>query len=129
MKKDILKLDYEIFDKIDWQTWEKLGAFKNLFLFSLKDLASNKAYVIGRRGTWKDYVDLYWLVNKKGINLQKIVAEAKKRFAGNFSEKLFYQQLVYWKDIKEFNIEYLTEEINPQEIQRFFSNQVKKIIP
>ena len=85
MKKDILKLDYEIFDKADWQTWEKLRAFKNLFLFSLKDLASNKAYVIGRRGTWKGY--------------------------------------------KEFNIEYLIEEINPQEIQRFFSNQVKKLIP
>ncbi|MFH1896161.1 MAG: nucleotidyl transferase AbiEii/AbiGii toxin family protein, partial [bacterium] len=28
-------------------------------LFSLPDLASNKAYTIGRRGSYKDYVDIY----------------------------------------------------------------------
>ncbi|OGD62747.1 hypothetical protein A2160_04755 [Candidatus Beckwithbacteria bacterium RBG_13_42_9] len=100
----------------------------SLPLFSLKDLASNKAYVIGRRGSWKDYVDLYWLLAKKGLDLGKIVAEAKQRFGHNFSEKLFYQQLVYWNDISDFTIEYLGEELKPIPIQAFFKELVQKLI-
>lgn len=101
---------------------------KSLFLFSLKDLASNKAYAIGRRGIWKDYVDLYWLIIKKGLDIKIIVREAKKRFEGNFSEKLFYQQLVYWEDIESFEIEYLKAPIKSEAIQQFFKERVKKIV-
>lgn len=37
---------------------------KTIPLFNLKDLASNKAYVVGRRGEYRDYVDLFFLLKK-----------------------------------------------------------------
>ena len=31
-------------------------------LFHLADLASNKAFTVGKRGVWRDYVDLFYLL-------------------------------------------------------------------
>lgn len=71
------------------------GDFKTAELLTL---AALKAYALGRRAKWKDYVDVYFILNS-GISLDKIVLEAKKIFKDVFSEKNFYQQLTYFKDI------------------------------
>lgn len=94
-------------------------------LFSVSDLASNKAYVIGRRGEWKDYVDLYFLLKNKNIKVDQLLKETKKRFKGNFDEKLFWEQLIYWNDLKDFSIEYVTKKIPKSKIQDYFDKLVK----
>jgi len=98
----------------------------SLNLINIKDIASNKAYVIGRRGTWRDYVDLYWLLSEKKMDLTTIIAESEKRFEGNFSTKLFLQQLVYWEDIDDYAVTYLHTYIKPEIIKEYFQDLVKK---
>jgi len=95
-------------------------------IYSLPDLASNKAYAMGRRNEWKDYVDFYCLLTKAGINLEKTINETKKRFGGNFDEKLFWEQLVFWKDLKDFQIEYIGKTIPKIRIQKYFKNLTLK---
>lgn len=97
---------------------------KSIFLFDLKDLASNKAYVIGRRGEYRDYVDIFFLL-KSGLELRKIVSEAKKRFGGAFSERLFLEQLVYFEDLKDFEIDFLKEEYTPRQILEYLQSEVR----
>jgi hypothetical protein len=97
-----------------------------LNLASLKDLASTKAQTIGRRGEWKDYVDIYFLLTKVSLDIERIIQEAKRRFAGEFSEKLFWEQLVYWDDIANFEIDYINGDIDKSTIQNFFSHLTKK---
>lgn len=63
----------------------------------LLTLAAMKAYALGRRAKWKDYVDLCFIGQKYG--LKKIAARAKKIFGSEFNEKLFRSQLAYFKDI------------------------------
>lgn len=89
-------------------------------LFSLSDLASNKAYVIGRRGEWKDYVDLYFLLKKSNLRLDTVVKETKQRFGSNFNKKLFWEQLIYWDDLKDFKIEYVGKPVTKETIQQYF---------
>ena len=96
---------------------------KNLPLFSVADLASNKAYSIGRRGEYRDYVDLFFVI-RKGIKLEKIIAEAQKRFAGAFSEKLFLEQLTYFGDLDDFSISFVGESFTPEKILDFFKDRV-----
>lgn len=60
-------------------------------------LGALKAYTLGRRGKWKDYVDLYFILKKHP--LEEIVAKAEFIFKGEFDEKLFRVQLGYFKDI------------------------------
>lgn len=75
-------------------------------MFDPRDLASNKAYAIGRRGTWRDYVDLYvWL--SAGHTLSSVIHDAERRFEGVFSSRLFLEQLVYTKDLGSFVVDFL----------------------
>jgi len=64
----------------------------------LKTLAALKAYTLGRRAKWKDYADLFFILNGF-LSIQEIVDKAKEIFQKNFSEKNFRVQLAYFKDI------------------------------
>ena len=64
----------------------------------LVTLAAMKAYALGRRAKWKDYVDLYFIMkNYHGID--EIIKMAKKLFGQEFNEKMFRVQLAYFKDV------------------------------
>lgn len=94
-------------------------------LFDLRDLASNKAYVVGRRGEYRDYVDLFFVL-KSGLILKKIIIDARKRFAGGFSERLFLEQLVYFDDLKDLRVDFLGEQYSSEKILAFFRSEIKK---
>ena len=97
-----------------------------LRIFSWKDITLDKAHTIGRRGEWRDYVDLYFAV-KKGFKLKDIIKEAERKFGDTFSEKLFLSQLCYYKDIKDFTIDFLKEKISKNQLQKFFEKEIKKL--
>jgi Nucleotidyl transferase AbiEii toxin, Type IV TA system len=65
---------------------------------SLLDLAAMKAYALGRRAKWKDYVDLYFIL-RDFHTLEDIMTRTQTLFEGVFSPKLFRQQLCYFDDI------------------------------
>lgn len=65
---------------------------------SLLQLAAMKAYALGRRSKWKDYVDLYFLLCDH-FTIIEISKTAKQLFGELFSEKLFRSQLCYFDDI------------------------------
>ncbi len=64
----------------------------------LKTLAAMKAYALGRRAKWKDYVDLYFIL-KDYFSLEEITKRAQSIFKNEFNEKNFRTQLAYFKDI------------------------------
>ncbi len=64
----------------------------------LISLAALKAYALGRRSKWKDYVDLYILINRH-FSINDISLKAGEIFGQLFSEKLFRSQLSYFDDI------------------------------
>lgn len=64
----------------------------------VQTLAAMKAYVLGRRAKWKDYVDLYFIM-KDFCSLKEIVEKAEQIFGVDFNEKLFRVQLAYFDDI------------------------------
>lgn len=65
---------------------------------SLLTLAAMKAYALGMRAKWKDYVDLYFIM-KDFHSLSEIIQQAEKIFGDEFNEKIFRTQLSYFKDI------------------------------
>lgn len=64
----------------------------------LVTLAAMKAYALGRRAKWKDYVDLYWITERQA-GIEEIIRKAKEIFGVEFNEKNFREQLSYFKDI------------------------------
>ena len=70
-------------------------------------LAAMKAYALGRRSKWKDYVDLYFIL-KDHYSVIQIAAAADKIYGDLFSEKLFRGQLNYFTGINfDEQVEYM----------------------
>ncbi len=65
---------------------------------NLLTLGAMKAYALGRRPKWKDYVDLYFII-KRFYSVKEISKKADEIFKGEFNEKNFRNQLSYFDDI------------------------------
>lgn len=101
---------------------------EGLPLLNILDIASAKAYALNRRGNFRDYVDLYFLIRFFDISLEKIIENAEKVFDSLFSSKLFLGQLVYTEDLdadEVKSIQYIEKKIAPQTIFEFFITKVK----
>lgn len=98
----------------------------NLGVYSWKDIALDKAYTIGRRGEWRDYIDLYFSM-KSGFSLARIIRGARKKFGGLYSEKLFLSQLCYFGDIKDYSIELTKQEVIPRQLLNYFEGEMKSL--
>lgn len=96
-------------------------------LFDLRDLASSKAYTIGRRGAWRDYFDLFVLL-RAGLKLDRVIAEAQKRFGSSFNPKLFLQQLTFYEDIRDVSIEWRGVKYSRRTVQSFLQRQVRQYL-
>ncbi len=97
--------------------------FQNVIaLPNLLTLAAMKAYALGKRAKWKDYVDLYFILQKH--SLHEVVTQSETIFKGEFSEKLFREQLSYYEDIDySEQIDYLQGfEKKDAEIKTFLEN-------
>jgi hypothetical protein len=64
----------------------------------LIDLAAMKAFALGGRAKWKDYVDLYFLL-RDHFTIHEIGKRSYELYRDAFNLKLFRQQLAYFKDI------------------------------
>jgi len=65
---------------------------------SLLQLAAMKAYALGRRSKWKDYVDLFFLL-KEHFSIEEISQCAIGIFGELYSEKMFRAQMCYFEDV------------------------------
>ena len=95
---------------------------------SLLSLAAMKAFALGRRSKWKDYVDLYFII-RDFYSIEEISVEASKIFTQQFSEKLFREQLAFHKDIDySERVEYLVEPVSDEVIRSFLLDVATDIL-
>lgn len=64
----------------------------------LLTLAAMKAYALGRRPKWKDYVDLYFIL-KDFYVINELFKKAENIFGNEFNERMFRNQLTYFEDM------------------------------
>jgi Nucleotidyl transferase AbiEii toxin, Type IV TA system len=86
----------------------------------LLTLAAMKAFALGGRGKWKDYVDLYFII-KDYYTPQQISVKASELFTDVFNPTLFRKQLSYFGDINySEQVEYMPGfEVPESEIKAF----------
>ena len=101
-------------------TIDVINKFENsLRLPDLICLTAMKAYALGRRSKWKDYVDMYFIL-KYFYSIEQISKKAIEIYDQLFSEKLFRVQLSYFDDIDHSEpIEYLVPAVSEDEIKKF----------
>ena len=98
-----------------------------LRLPTLIELAAMKAYALGRRSKWKDYVDIYFIL-KDHFTVKQISDRTAELFGQLFSEKLFRAQLSYFVDIDYTEaVEYLVPPVPEEEIKSFLIDKATDI--
>lgn len=101
--------------------------YESVNLATIKEIAGIKAYTIGRRGSFKDYVDLYFILSEKYSSLNEIIDVAEKKYGSDFNSRLFLEQLLYLEDITDTEIVFLKDSVNKKELRNFFEEEIKKI--
>jgi len=92
---------------------------QTLKLPDLITLGAMKAFALGRRAKWKDYVDLYFIFQK--LSFQELIDKTISIFKNEFNEKLFRTQLSYFDDVDNSEeIEYIPGfEKNDDEVKKY----------
>jgi len=113
-KITFLKYPYKIDPKESFENVIKLP--------SLLNLGAMKAFSLGKRAKWKDYVGIFFI--SKFFSLKNIVDSANNIFQNEFNERLFREQLSYYKDIDySENIEYMPGfSVDNEEIKQKLTN-------
>ncbi len=103
---------------------EKNTNFKNIIKMpDILTIGAMKAYALGRRAKWKDYVDLYFILKK--FSSEELVEKTRAIFKKEFNEKLFRAQLSYFDDIDySEQVEYMPGvEKDRKEIEEFLKKE------
>lgn len=100
----------------------------------LRDIALQKAYVVGRRAKARDYIDLAYILETGKITLEQLVKHAQDVFVIDgepvFSPRLFLQQLTYLEDLtdQEEALKLLVRKRPFGEIEDLLNKHVKQIV-
>lgn len=96
-------------------------------LLSVQETLAAKAYTIGRRGEFKDYIDLYFGLSQSHISLQDLIALAARKYGDGFNDRLFLEQLVYLDDIEVVEIRMTNSQVPTKgELVEYFSDLIQK---
>lgn len=96
-------------------------------LLSVTEIAATKAYSIGRRGTYKDYVDLYFIVKDSHASLEEIIQMAEQKFGQAFNSRLFTEQLLFMEDINDYAIDFLVPPVMPANVLEVFRAEIRQL--
>jgi hypothetical protein len=106
---------------------EPVVSMGGLKMLSVKEIGATKAYTIGRRGTYKDYVDLYFTIAEHHASLEEIIAMAERKFRHEFNSRLFTEQLLFMDDVRDYNIDFLKVPVTPAGITAFFRGKIREL--
>jgi predicted nucleotidyltransferase component of viral defense system len=100
--------------------------FDKFNLASPKDIFSSKLYVMGRRATWRDYVDVAVCLDKNINSLQGGIEEATKRY--KVSQRWILDPLSYFDDLEITPIEWSEKEYTDDQIKQIIIKNIEEYL-
>ena len=73
--------------------------FEGVNILKVAEITAMKAQTLGRRPVLKDYIDLYFILREKYIDLNGTIDIAEKKYKDEFNGRLFLEQLIYFLDL------------------------------
>lgn len=104
---------------------DALVEYQGVPIAGIREIACMKGFSIGKRLSYKDYVDWYFMLSKKHVTLDEVIDLAQKKYGGDFNDRLFLSQLASFEDIRTQKIDFLRDEVDRTTIQNFLEYAVK----
>ncbi len=96
--KTELKVDFNYYP---FPRIQKGTKYKNLEVDSIYDIATNKIHTIFMKPRSRDYLDIYFIMQKYNYSLNKLILDAKLKFDWHIDKITLASQLVKAKDMDE----------------------------
>lgn len=105
---------------------EPLVKWDNIKLSSVLDIACTKLQTVGMRGSKKDFIDLYFLLQI--YSLEDLFRKAKEKYKEqDYSETHILKSLIYFDDAEDQPIPKMHKNISWDEVKSFLTTTVKSI--
>ena len=97
---------------------------KDVYLAGVPDIAAMKLEAMSRRGSYKDFIDIYFLLERYSI--AELLGFVRKKFVNiDYNEIHLLKALTYFKDAEGTAMPKLIKSISWREITGVISNKVK----
>lgn len=110
----------------EYPVQEPFNIYKGIPLASVPEIAAMKAFSIGKRIAYKDYVDWYFLLHEDHVDITHVIALAQKKYGNDFNDRLFLGQLASCDDVPTQKIDFLKDEVKRETIENFLKKAVKE---
>ena len=102
--------------------------YKNLEIDGVYDIAVNKLHTMFMKPRTRDYIDLYFIMEKyKDYSLKKLFYDAKAKFDWDIDKINLANQFIRVKDIKTQELPKLLLPFKKMEMEEFFLNLAKNL--
>lgn len=101
--------------------------YQGVSIASIREIAAMKAFSIGKRLSYKDYVDWYFMLKERHVELNDVITTAEKKFGNDFNDRLFLGQLASLEDIHEQSIDFLHDPVSYETVRTFLIEEVKRV--
>ena len=120
---DKIKTEFTYFPFVRIEKKEKIG---NLFIDSLLDIAVNKVFTIYQKPRARDFIDLYFILQKdKNLSLDDLIKKAQIKFDNYLDPILLGAQYLKVTELKDFPK--MLVDVKETVWQNFFINEAKKL--
>lgn len=120
--KDQLKVDFNYYP---FPRIEKGIKHKNLEIDSLYDIAANKLHTLFMKPRERDYVDLFFILNKGNYSIKRLILDAKAKFDWDIDKMNLINQFIRVKDIKENELPRVIVPFKKKTMEKFFLDLAK----
>ncbi|MEX0918511.1 MAG: hypothetical protein WDZ85_00885 [Candidatus Paceibacterota bacterium] len=111
----------------DWRTDFYLAG-EPIDILSVQEILATKAYTIGRRGSLKDYLDLFSGLSSGQSSLSEIIDLAERKYQLAFNARLFLEQLLYLDDLPAEEVMMLSSSVpTKEEMADFFRQKIQAL--
>lgn len=122
------KTKFSLFEYI-YPLLEKPVSYDGIALAHISDIAAMKLAAIGDRGTKRDFIDLYFIVEiHKHLLLDAVFQLYDKKFAVLHQNKIhLLKALIYFDDAETDHMPEMLHAVSWKEVKKFFQDQVKRL--
>lgn len=104
---------------------EKMADYKGVSMAAVKEIAAMKAFSIGKRLSYKDYVDWYFFLKEGHVTLEEVIELAGKKYGNDFNDRLFLGQLASSREIHEIPVDFLRDPVEQAAVQNYLEKTVR----
>ncbi len=100
---------------------------ENIYLAGIPDIAVMKIEAIGSRGSYKDFIDIYFIL--KEYSLKEVLGFVRQKFKKvDYNETHLLKALTYFEDIEEGEMPRMIKQISLDKIKKELISTVKQSI-